>query len=268
MKWHLCAKNVEKKCLILNAKPFATTAETKWIAATYFSILPYIHPSLYSCCFKLKIFIYGMRAQYIAVVVIALFFISAFYVYPLLPNVIAVHWNALGEADGFASKETGLAILPIITFIITLFLFLIPELNSMKKIMQTFQREYELFALTFMLFLGYVFMLTVLWNLGYRFEMVAALIPGMGVLFLVLSYLLEKTTPNPFIGIRTPWTMKNPKTWKHVHVRAAKKLRMAVPIMAVGMVFQDFAILLILLPLVYFVGDSILYSYRMRAAAS
>lgn len=206
-----------------------------------------------------------VSAQTIAVIFLVVLFAGAFWIYPHLPARIAVHWNALGEADGFASKEAGVAILPLITFFVGIILFVIPKLDGMKTIMKSFQREYELFALTFMLFMGYLFMLTTLWNLGYQFEFVAALVPGIVVLFFVLSHLLEKTEPNPFVGIRLPSTMKNPKIWKQVHKRAGKKLRTGTFVMAIGIIFPDYAVLFILLPLLYFVADSILHAQKLQA---
>ncbi|QQR92618.1 MAG: DUF1648 domain-containing protein [Candidatus Iainarchaeum archaeon] len=207
-----------------------------------------------------------VSAQVLAVLFLGILFAGAFWAYPLLPARIAVHWNALGEADGFANKEAGVAILPLITFFVGIILFFIPKLDGMQQIMRSFQREYELFALTFLLFLGYLFMLTTLWNLGYRFEFVAALVPGIAVLFFVMSHLLEKSKPNPFVGIRIPSTMKNPKIWKQVHVRAGKKLRSGTAVMAIGIVFPDYALLFILLPLAYFVIDSIWHAQKLQAS--
>ena len=207
-----------------------------------------------------------VSAQSLAVVFLVLLFAGAFWVYPLLPPTISVHWNAAGDADGFASKEAGVALLPIITFFVGIILFFIPKLEGMQSLMRSFQREYDLFALTFLLFLGYLFMLTTLWNLGYQFEFVRALVPGIVVLFFVLSHLLEKTTPNPFIGIRLPSTMKNPQIWKHVHVRAGKNLRKGAMIMVIGIILPDYAVLFILFPLAYFVIDSVWHAQQLQAA--
>ncbi len=206
-----------------------------------------------------------VSTQALAIIFLGVLFAGAFFVYPLLPPTIAVHWNALGEADGFASKEAGVALLPLITFFVGIILFFVPKLKGMQRIMQSFQREYDLFALTFILFLGYLFMLTTLWNLGYRFEFVSALVPGVAVLFLVLSHLLEKSKPNPFVGIRLPSTLKNPKIWKQVHVRAGKRLRGGTIIMLIGIFIPDYAVAFILLPLLYFVADSIWYAQKLQA---
>jgi uncharacterized membrane protein len=86
-----------------------------------------------------------------AAIFLLLLFASAFWVYPLLPMKIAVHWNAKGQADGFAPKSTALALLPLITFFVALILFALPEWHETKKIIQAMQREYELFALIFIL---------------------------------------------------------------------------------------------------------------------
>jgi hypothetical protein len=37
------------------------------------------------------------------------------------------------------------------------------------------------------------------------------------VLFVILGNYLPNVRPNYFIGIRTPWTLENPQTWRATH---------------------------------------------------
>ncbi|NIU83922.1 MAG: DUF1648 domain-containing protein, partial [Candidatus Thorarchaeota archaeon] len=41
-----------------------------------------------------------------------------FYLYPSLPDRIAVHWGVSGEADGYGSKFMGLFMLPLVTLLL------------------------------------------------------------------------------------------------------------------------------------------------------
>ena len=63
---------------------------------------------------------------------------------------------------------------------------------------------------------------TVLWfltlaGLGARSNMTLLLVPIMSVSLIGLGFLLERTRPNWFIGIRTPWTLTSPTVWARTH---------------------------------------------------
>ncbi len=57
---------------------------------------------------------------------VALSFILALYFNGVLPERIAVHWNAEGNADGFSEKGFGLFLVPLISLgIVGIFIFLL-----------------------------------------------------------------------------------------------------------------------------------------------
>jgi uncharacterized membrane protein len=96
--------------------------------------------------------------------------------------------------------------------------------------------------------MAYINGLTIAWNLGYTFSFNFALSPAFGLLFFGLGHLIEKSEPNWFIGIRTPWTLSNPKVWTVVHQKAGIGYKIAGIIACGGMIFQSIAIWLILAP--------------------
>jgi hypothetical protein len=52
---------------------------------------------------------------------------------------------------------------------------------------------------------------------------IPGLIPSfLAALLVVLGYAIKGIEPNPFIGIRVPWTMKSPMVWRKTHERASK----------------------------------------------
>jgi uncharacterized membrane protein len=63
----------------------------------------------------------------------------------------------------------------------------------------------------------YVYALTLFAALGYQFNMTTMLIPAMGILFIVIGFLIGKAKRNFFIGIRTPWTLSSDTVWAKTH---------------------------------------------------
>ncbi len=63
----------------------------------------------------------------IVLLIIAPFAILAFY-YPQLPDIVPIHWNIAGEADGFAKKSySSVFFLPILTAILQIFLVILKQ---------------------------------------------------------------------------------------------------------------------------------------------
>lgn len=63
----------------------------------------------------------------IILLVVAPFAILAFY-YPQLPDIVPIHWNAGGEADGFAEKSFSVVFfLPILTAVLQMYLIIIKQ---------------------------------------------------------------------------------------------------------------------------------------------
>ena len=67
-------------------------------------------------------------------------------------------------------------------------------------------------------FMVYMHGLTLAWNLGYnKFNMGAAMLPGVGLIFLFAGVMMRKAKRNFFIGIRTPWTLSSDYVWNETH---------------------------------------------------
>ncbi len=51
----------------------------------------------------------------ISLMLLAVVFGTAFWLYPDVPHHVPSHWNAQGEVDGYLSKPWGVFLLPLIT---------------------------------------------------------------------------------------------------------------------------------------------------------
>lgn len=194
-------------------------------------------------------------------VVVLLSFAVAAYFYPQMPERMASHWNAQGEVDGHMSKFWGLFLMPFISLGMAALFLLIPRMDPLRSNIEAFRKYYEGFVALVILFLSYVYVLTILWNLGLRFDIGRMMAPALGALFYACGVLIGKSKRNWFIGIRTPWTLSSEKVWEKTHAVGGKLFKIAGLIAFLGVFWPDYAILLVLVPVMLAAFWSIVYSY-------
>jgi uncharacterized membrane protein len=200
-------------------------------------------------------------SEKVIIAIIVLSFLIGLFFYPYIPEVVASHWDAQGVVNGYMPKFWGVFLVPIISLGLVLLFLLIPKIDPLKANIEKFRKYFDWFIIIFLLFLLYVNMLTILWNLGARFNMVQLMIPAMGLLFFYMGLLLQKAKRNWFIGIRTPWTMSSDNVWDKTHKLGAKLFMLAGIIALLGILLPRIAIWLVLVPIILVSMYTIVYSY-------
>ncbi|MFA5746100.1 MAG: SdpI family protein [archaeon] len=156
------------------------------------------------------------KVEILIMVLLVIYSILAISLYPAMPEIIATHWNAQGVADGFSSKFWGVTILPIF-FIILLAVFAMfsrTEYFDNKDM----KNQLNMTIIMTMVFLFYVSILSLIYNVGIKFNMSYFIIPATAALFIALGIILRGIKQrNPFFGIRTPWTLLNQEVWEKTH---------------------------------------------------
>ncbi len=194
-------------------------------------------------------------------IIVLLAFIIGIISYSSMPEQMASHWNINGEVDGYMSKSFGIFFMPIISvFLLGLFL-LIPKIDPLKDNIRKFRKYYDEFIVVMLSFLFYVYLLTVVWNLGIRFNMSLMMFPMIGLLFYYCGILMENAKRNWFIGIRTPWTLSNESVWDKTHKRGAKLFKAMGILSILGIAVGKYAIFLILVPAISISVYLFIYSY-------
>ena len=201
------------------------------------------------------------KALLVALGIIILSFVVSTWLYPQLPESVAIHWNALGEADGFAPKVWAVTLVPFISLLILGLFWLIPRIDPLKKNIEGFRPYYEGMIVVVMLFLFYIHAISMALNTGLAFSIIQALAPAFGVLFYYVGILMGKARRNWFIGIRTPWTLSSEAVWNRTHRLGGKLFRTVGLIALLGVVLPDYALWLILAPVLFIAGYLIVYSY-------
>ena len=193
--------------------------------------------------------------------IVIISFLVGLYFYPQLPDQMASHWNTKGEVDGHMTKFWGTFLMPLMMiFMLFLFLF-IPKIDPLKKNIERFRKYFDGFILVFLLFFLYIYLLTLFYNIGYRFNMGQLMLPAMGFLLYYCGILIKNAKRNWFIGIRTPWTLSSDRVWDKTHRLGAILYKIAGIIALVGILFPNYILWILFVPLIGFSIFLIFYSY-------
>jgi len=206
-----------------------------------------------------------LRKSAIVLIIILSMMALAIYSSPCFPETVASHWNIQGRVDGYMPKFWGAFLMPIFSaFLFLLFVFL-PKIDPLKENYREFKKYYDGFILTIIAFLFYIYLLTVLWNYGLRFNMGKMMMPAMAILFYYIGVLLKNAKRNWFVGIRTPWTLNNDLVWDRIHQLGAKLFKIAGVIGLLGFFMPGYAFFLIIVPVIFISLFLFAYSYFIHA---
>jgi len=201
------------------------------------------------------------KINWLILAIIFASFAVALLLYPQAPEKMASHWNAQGEVDGYMGKFWGMFLMPIVSIVLFLLFLFIPRMDPLKENLRKFRKYFDILILLIILFLAYIYGLTIFWNFYGQFNMPQALSPAMGVLFFFIGFMLPKTKRTWFVGIRTPWTLSSDYVWEKTH-RLGGKLFMASGLVAIlGIVFPKEAIWFAILPVFASTIYIFFYSY-------
>lgn len=195
-------------------------------------------------------------------IIIFISFFLAFYFYNKIPgDVVATHWGTNNQVNGYSSKFVGLFITPIISIFLLVVFSVLPKVDPYKKNFSQFSKYFQNFINIIFIFLFYIYCLTLFWNLGYSFNMIQFLSPGLALIFYYAGVLTSHARRNWFVGFRTPWTMSSPKVWEKTHQVGGKLFKLIAFITLLSLIFPNLSIFFILIPVFIVVIFIFIYSY-------
>ncbi|SFR43258.1 DUF1648 domain-containing protein [Halogeometricum limi] len=115
-----------------------------------------------------------------AYAVLAVATVAGLLAYPSLPERMAVHFGVGGQPDGYAPRLFGVLVVPVVGLVV---------LGVMQQVSTPADPIPDAFLLALAAFLAYVHGVVLAWNLGYRFNVLYAILPVTGV-FLVVTFSL------------------------------------------------------------------------------
>jgi immunity protein, SdpI family len=159
-----------------------------------------------------------MRRMHLASLTLtAISFAIVFYFYDRLPDPMPTHWNAHGQVDGWTSKPWGALMLPLVQVGVWLTLMVVPSISPRGFRLEPFRATYGRLALLMVAFFTALNGVIVWQVLGAQMQMGRMMLMLLGGLLVGVGNYLGKTTPNFFVGIRTPWTLASPEVWSRTH---------------------------------------------------
>jgi len=160
----------------------------------------------------------------VALIMLAIPFGYAAYVYPSLPSTIPTHFNIKGEADGFEGKDT-IFLGPGIMSVVGLFTFFL--LSNLKNFdPKRFKNEddgmFKKFALFMVIFMSIMGLIITYSATGAKINITKLLLPFLGMVFAIMGWYMPKLHQNYFAGFKLPWTLENVDNWNETHKLAGK----------------------------------------------
>lgn len=132
-----------------------------------------------------------------------------------LPEQIATHWGADGQADGYSSRTFAVFGLPCILAVLQILVSVI-TLNDPKR--RNIHKKPLTVALWIIPILSLIInCLTYAVALGMNLDMGIAVSLLVGILFIILGNYMPKLQQNYTVGIRIPWTLNSAENWSRTH---------------------------------------------------
>ncbi|WP_135820808.1 SdpI family protein [Halostella litorea] len=181
--------------------------------------------------------------------------------YDRLPEQLATHWNADNAVDDTLPRALGLALFPALGLGLAGLFALVPRIDPLGENIAEFRTAYDVMAVTSVALLAYVQALVLWWNLGNEFAVSAAVAPAVAAVYVVSGYAVERAERNWFVGFRTPWTLSDERVWERTHRRGGRLLKVAGIVAAAGVLFPEYAIALLVAPILLVAAYTTVYSY-------
>jgi uncharacterized membrane protein len=134
-----------------------------------------------------------------------------------LPAQVASHWDLDGSVNGTMSRLALVVLIPLLSLAMAGVLTIAPQLDPKRRNFPMHAGSYWLVTNLLLVFLACAHVLVIGYNLGWPIRMQVVLMPGIGVLFMVIGNVLTRVRPNWIFGIRTPWSLSSEVAWRESH---------------------------------------------------
>jgi uncharacterized membrane protein len=136
-----------------------------------------------------------------------------------LPDRVPVHWNLHGQIDGWSSKPS-LFVMPLFSLGIIALLHFLPRIDPKLRRggeQGRMQHALAILRLALAAFFAVIFFMVCTASLGHPVPASRIMPASVLLLLAVFGNYLSNLRPNYFAGIRTPWTLESPATWRATH---------------------------------------------------
>lgn len=137
-----------------------------------------------------------------------------------LPEIVPIHYNIQGIADGFASLYGGEV----------MFLYCIPIfmmcgsilLRKHQDIASSHALQYIMMSVTGFFSVVMIYVISIMGDAFFNPFFIRVLLVGISVLFMVMGHYIPKVPRNKWLGVRTKYSLSNDDAWREVQVFGGK----------------------------------------------
>ena len=167
------------------------------------------------------------KFSWIDVVALIIWIIPIVYllnVYASLPQTVAVHFDLEGKPNRYGDKSEMLFISLLLSGISAGLYFLLKFLPSIdpKKMAKYSGAAFKKMALAILILFSAISIMIVHSAIAGKITLDKLMFPFIGLFIAFVGNIMHNIKPNYFAGIRTPWTLEDPETWKATHRLGSK----------------------------------------------
>jgi uncharacterized membrane protein len=149
---------------------------------------------------------------------------SSVILYPALPALLPIHWNINGQPDGWGDKSWAAFALPTVMAALLLLGETLPRLRRSGRAIAPFLGTFRYVLMVTVGLMGFLHGITLTSALHPQWDMARPLMSGILLSLALIGNVLGKVRRNPYIGVRTPWTLSDDAVWLATHRLAARLL--------------------------------------------
>jgi len=145
-------------------------------------------------------------------------------IYNGLPQSVPLHFGLDGQPDRYGNKEEMMWVVVLLSTVTIGVYFLIKYLPKIdpKKTAGYSADVFNKISFALVIFLSGIEFFVINSSVTGNFGIDKMLFPFMGLFLAYLGNLMHSIKPNYFVGIRTPWTLEDPDTWRATHQLGGK----------------------------------------------
>ena len=148
-------------------------------------------------------------------------------VYDRLPRSMAVHWDLDGNPNGWMPRVAGAFFGPVFLLLIWGVMHLAGRAAPRIAADARASRAYESVVASVLMLILVCHGIVLAVAMGYPVP-VGRVVPAfVGGMFVVMGRAMPQLPPNRWNGIRTPWTLADPRVWERTHRLAGTSMTAA-----------------------------------------
>jgi uncharacterized membrane protein len=161
------------------------------------------------------------KLTWLETVLVAAPFLTLALFWGKLPARVPMHWDWHGQIDRWDARMPGLLVAPLTALATVVLLRILPwfdpKLRRNADAPGRMTTALPIIRLAVVVLLDGVFYVQIAVSLGQQIDGGRILLIGILLCFAIMGNYLGALRPNYFAGVRTPWTLENPETWRATH---------------------------------------------------